>query len=338
MNPNPPNSPELTSRLVPLFDGRPGIRGTMHVEISEPIADDSQAKAGAAAAIDADLKIGDVKNPEPSTASAPILDFVSSDDSLDRFGEIIDASGWRLENYRRNPVFQNAHQYGDVIFTLGRALITEIRQVEDSFSSSSSSSGLALFQRIQFATDINPMARIAYGLYQGKFLNAVSVGFVPIRWVDGNGKEYSSKSFSSSSSSSNSASGSESSSLNLERGASNSTAAPYRRKYLEQELLEVSAVAIPANPNALALGLKAGAIQRADLQEGSDLLRLALEPLGPNAACDPLAECAHKGLSAPTQFCGTPAGSNTDTRALGLRAFEAQLLQLARALKEALRH
>lgn len=26
------------------------------------------------------------------------------------------------------------------------------------------------------------MARIAYGLYAGKFLNAVSVGFVPLRW------------------------------------------------------------------------------------------------------------------------------------------------------------
>src|SRR5436853_595550 len=99
-----------------------------------------------------------------SNEHQPILDFISSDDTLDRYGEIIDASGWRLENYRRNPVFQNAHQYGDVIFTLGRALLTEVR-------------GGKLFQRIEFATDINPMAKIAYGLYKRKFLNAVSVGF-----------------------------------------------------------------------------------------------------------------------------------------------------------------
>src|SRR5436190_11122756 len=141
MNPNPTDAAELTSRLTPLFDGRPGIRGTLRVEISEPPAEGSQAKAGAAAAIDPDLNIRDSNNPAPSTldagpstAAPPVLDFISSDDSLDRFGEIIAASGWRLENYRRNPVFQNAHQYGDVIFTLGRALLTEIRQVETSFS------------------------------------------------------------------------------------------------------------------------------------------------------------------------------------------------------------
>jgi hypothetical protein len=59
---------------------------------------------------------------------AAILDFISSDETLDRYDEIIVASGWRLENYRRNPVFQNSHQYGDILFTLGKALITEVRQ------------------------------------------------------------------------------------------------------------------------------------------------------------------------------------------------------------------
>src|SRR5207248_2300745 len=87
------------------------------------------------------------------------LDFVSSDETLDRYDEIISASGWKLTNYLRNPVFQNAHQYGDIIFTIGKALITEIRPVQSSISDLRSS---CLFQRIQFATDANPMARIAY--------------------------------------------------------------------------------------------------------------------------------------------------------------------------------
>ena len=91
--------------------------------------------------------------------------------------EIISAAGWKLSSYHRNPVFQNAHQYGDVIFTLGKALVTEIRAGK-------------LYQRIQFATDINPMARIAYGLYRGKFLNAVSVGFIPLRWENADGTEH----------------------------------------------------------------------------------------------------------------------------------------------------
>src|SRR4051794_15999131 len=129
---------DFSGRLVTLNDGRAGIRGGIHVEIRE---DSSNCR----------------------------LDFISSDESLDRYNEVISAAGWQLHNYRRNPVFQNAHQTGDILHTLGKALNTEVR-------------GGKLVQTIEFACDINPMARIAYGLYRGKFLNAVSVGFVPLRW------------------------------------------------------------------------------------------------------------------------------------------------------------
>src|SRR4030095_5802655 len=105
---------------------------------------------------------------EPVEGAAPLIDFTASDETLDRYDEIIVARGWRLENYRKHPIVQNAHQYGDILFTIGKALVTEVR-------------GDRLYQRVEFATDINPMARIAYGLYKGRFLNAVSVGFLPIR-------------------------------------------------------------------------------------------------------------------------------------------------------------
>src|SRR5204863_7385003 len=58
----------------------------------------------------------------------------------------------------------------------------------------------------------------------------------------------------------------------------------FRRKYLEQELLEVSAVAIPANPNPLALGLKSGAVEKSDLRDLADLIRLTLDRSTPRAA------------------------------------------------------
>jgi hypothetical protein len=174
--------------------------------------------------------------------SAPAtLDFIASTATLDRYHEVIEPAGWRLDSYRKNPVFQNAHNYGDILFTLGRALITEVRSGLSTINHQPSTS---LFQRIQFATDVNPVARIAYGLYKGGFLSAVSVGFIPLRWEDGG------------------------------NGSPGAQAAPApRRRYLEQELLEVSAVAIPANPDALALGLKSGAIAKADLQDTVDLLR-----------------------------------------------------------------
>ncbi len=49
----------------------------------------------------------------------------------------------------------------------------------------------------------------------------------------------------------------------------------HRRGYLEQELLELSAVAIPAHANAGALGLKSGAVEHATLAETLDLLQHA---------------------------------------------------------------
>src|SRR6266404_7785344 len=226
---------DFSARLIPLCDGRPGLRGTMSVEVREPSLSSSGGEGQGEEAL----------NSIRENSRNSCLDFISSDETLDRYSEIISASGWKLDSYHRNPVFQNAHQYGDVIFTLGRALVTEVRAGK-------------LFQRIQFATDVNPMARIAYGLYRGKFLSAVSVGFIPLRWENGTQET------------------------------------SFRRKYLEQDLLEVSAVAIPANPNALALGLKSGAIEKSDLRDLSDLLRLTLDHSQPSTINHQLLQTARQ--------------------------------------------
>jgi HK97 family phage prohead protease len=182
------------------------IRGTVQVRVSEPFT-----------------PTGTLSSP-PLSGMAPVLDFISSDETLDRYGEVIAPEGWDLRHYRKNPVFQNAHNYGDVIHTIGRAIITEVRDGR-------------LFQRIEFATEANPVAKIAHALYKGGFLNAVSVGFLPVEWEEGTAKT------------------------------------PWRRRYLRQELLEVSAVGVPANPNALMLSLKTGAMRRDTLLEIEDMVR-----------------------------------------------------------------
>lgn len=202
-------------RLIPLCTGQPGLRGKIQVEIREP---------------------SDPVDSTPNTRPSSTLDFVASDETLDRYNEVIVASGWKLDNYVKNPVFQNSHQYGDIIYTIGRALVTELRTVEGR---------KVLFQRVEFATEANPIAGIAYNLYKGKFLNAVSVGFIPLQWENGEPG-------------------------NL-----------WNRRYTEQELLEVSAVGIPANPNALALGLKAGAITKQQIKDVGALLHYALRPRKP---------------------------------------------------------
>lgn len=224
-------------RVVTLCDGRSGVRGGLSVEIKIPDA------------------------PTDGTAREPIVEFVASNDKLDRYDEVIVAEGWQLENYKKNPVFQNSHKYGDIIFTLGKSLVTEIR-------------GNALVQKILFAVDINPVAKLAYDLYRGKFLNAVSVGFIPIRWETG------------------------------------SDQSAYRRKYLEQELLELSAVSIPANPDALQLAVKAGAVDKSDLKELASFLK---------------------------QFCSDKADAPTDTRELSGGVHDSQLLHLARDISSLLK-
>src|SRR5213080_1618993 len=114
--------------------------------------------------------------PPPNT-----IDFRSSDQTLDRYQEIITVAGWKLDNYRRNPVVQNAHSYWSLADTIGKALITEVR--------TPSTASPFLFQRIQFAVEENPMAKVAYGLYKGGFLKAVSVGFIPLAWEYGSEEE-----------------------------------------------------------------------------------------------------------------------------------------------------
>src|ERR1043166_998387 len=94
-SPSSPLPPVDSSRLVTLSDGRPGLRGGIHIECREPAA----VPPGSQPA-----------TPQPSAT----LEFVASDETLDRSDEIVMASGWKLDSYQRNPVFQNAHKYGDI--------------------------------------------------------------------------------------------------------------------------------------------------------------------------------------------------------------------------------
>jgi uncharacterized protein len=245
----------FASRLVTLPGGTPGLRSGLTVKVATPTDADDEA----------------------------ILDFIASDETVDRYGEVILASGWELERYRHNPVFQNCHQYGDVVFTLGRALATEVRQT---------GGRPFLYQRIRFAVEANPMAKIAHALYRGKYLNAVSVGFVPLEWQEG------------------------------------AEAHPASRKYLRQELLEVSAVSIPANPNALALAAKAGAVALGDLRELEQILRCAVR------------EREMANPAGPSPFCSHQTDPAANVRASGGGIDEARWLQLSAqlfALREALK-
>ena len=228
----------------------------------------------------------------PGASEGPIIEFRSSDETLDRYNERITVSGWKLDNYRKNPVVQNAHNYCSVSDTIGKSLLTEIRNADTPTHQDAGSP--YLFQRVLFAVEENPMAKVAYGLYKGGFLTAVSVGFIPLNWENGNQED------------------------------------AYRRNYLQQELIEVSAVSIPANPNALALGLKSGAIETADLKELFQLLKHFCTARSADAS-SASSGIPHSSLST---LQSKMAGRRSTTSALGPASDEARLLQLKKQMDE----
>jgi HK97 family phage prohead protease len=157
----------------------------------------------------------------------PVLDFIASDETVDRYDEVIKQDGWELDNFMGNPVIPDCHNYGTVANILGRDILPKDQQVQDGH----------LCTRIEFAVD-NPMGLLAYKMSKGGFIKSMSVGFIPLEWVNGN------------------------------------AAGQPARTYTKSELLEKSLVVVPANPGAtIGLALKSGAIERADLKSLADFLK-----------------------------------------------------------------
>lgn len=92
--------------------------------------------------------------------------------------------------------------------------------------------------RIEFAPpETYEFADTIYRLYKGGFLNATSVGFIPKEWKDGQGEN------------------------------------EPRRRFLKQELLELSGVPVPSNPQALVSARSKGVISAQELEKLSPRLK-----------------------------------------------------------------
>jgi len=132
------------------------------------------------------------------------LDFVLSDSSVDRYGDIILSTGWILDNFKRNPVALFAHR-GD--FPVGQW--KNLRVSDGALRGTLQLAPLGTSERVDEVVKL-----VSAGI-----LKAVSVGFKPLKSKPRPGDE---------------------------PGII----------YMEQELVECSVVAIPANSNALAIAKK----------------------------------------------------------------------------------
>ena len=168
-----------------------------------------------------------------------VIKFKGSTGDKDRMGEIITPSGWKLNNYKRNPVFLGFHSYHEP--PIGKAINVE-------------KTDNALTFDIEFAdAETYAFADTIYRLYKGGFMKAVSVGFIPLKWEDGDSRSD-------------------------DKGV--------RRTYLEQELLELSAVSVPANANALMNAVKENVITEREAELFEELSQIAIEKKDMDASND----------------------------------------------------
>jgi HK97 family phage prohead protease len=91
-------------------------------------------------------------------------EYVASDETVDRYGDIIRVSGWDLKNYRKNPVVLFSHQKDNPVGTASKVWIE----------------GTKLMVRIKMADEgTSPFIDTLRKLLAQKIVRAVSVGFLP---------------------------------------------------------------------------------------------------------------------------------------------------------------
>jgi len=142
------------------------------------------------------------------------MEFVISNERRDRHGTVLRAAGWKLENYKKNPVVGYAHALHGGMFTdpdpdmvIGRSEVFQ--------------EGKNLIGRVTFEPpELNPVAEKIFQKLKFGSLRTASVGFIPTGEPEyGKGAEA--------------------------RGGKNETL-----YFPGQELLEWSIVNIPSNPSA----------------------------------------------------------------------------------------
>tara|TARA_R110000822_G_scaffold155168_1_gene294961 strand:- start:3427 stop:4005 length:579 start_codon:yes stop_codon:yes gene_type:complete len=162
------------------------------------------------------------------------MDFVLSDESVDRMGDVIRADGWDLRQFKANPIALFGHSHDQI---LG---VWENVRIE----------GKKLMGSLRLAKPgTSPLIDTVRSLLEQKILKSVSVGFQPIEATPRKSGGY---------------------------------------DFTKSALHEVSVVAVPANPNALAVAKALSPevakllFVQSDISAGEDRTGQSTQNLTPN--------------------------------------------------------
>jgi len=101
------------------------------------------------------------------------IEMIGSSEDFDRIGDRVIMSGVQLANFKKNPVILANHSYGidEKPTCIGKAIDVSVQ-------------GTQLIFKIQFADTVN--GQEWYYLYANKFMNASSIGFIPLESTPNN--------------------------------------------------------------------------------------------------------------------------------------------------------
>ena len=179
-------------------------------------------------------------------ASAGVMEYVASSEAIDSHGDKILLSGWRFNRMRTNAPFLDSHRKGSISDVLGEVTGASL---EDG----------ALVQRVRWAIGIGvPKIDAAFRMAEAGFLKAVSVGFQTVevlsRFIVGRGgRRVEDPNFEQR--------------VQEEFGVSAEEARILQNLFIEQEQIELSAVSIGANPEALVRSFEEGVISEKALYD-----------------------------------------------------------------------
>lgn len=194
--------------------------------------------------------------------------FVASNDDVDRMGDVIEVSGWKLAGFKKNPVALWAH---DSRTPIGTWEDVEVRD------------GALMARLVMAEANTSPWINTIRSLLAQRILRACSVGFRAIRAVALEGSKVGGI------------------------------------RFLEQELLEISVVSVPANAAALS-------IARSYSLPDTDMARL-FAASGRSTAAPSIATGSSASPPVVRQpSTTTPTGTPTMKIAERLAALEADLL------------